>query len=179
MSFECAQQFVKMMKTNPDLRDKVSKINNLESLKKVCDPEKFNFDQCDLTKAMAACMEEMGSSDCGCTEDQISITPQQKPKQKPEQTKEQHTSQKLDDATQILIAVGAATAANCIPCFEHMYCKAGSMKISDEKIQQAVDIASKVKTGASLAIKDSIKEFMNDEAQAKEQGCCVAEGQCC
>ena len=30
----------------------------------------------------------------------------------------------LADNVQVLIAIGAATAANCIPCFEHLYEKA-------------------------------------------------------
>ena len=157
------------MKSNPDFRNKISNIKNFDSLKGVLDLNGFDFNQCDLTTAMAACMDEMAKSANACEQKSAGTCEQ----------KSATSDLKLDKTTQTLIAIGAATAANCIPCFEHIYCQAGSMKISDEQIQAAVDIASKVKTGASLAIKGAINEFMNKDVQAGEQECCMAESSCC
>lgn len=80
-----------------------------------------------------------------------------------------------------LIAIGAATAANCIPCFEHMYFKAGALSLTPTQIAEAVDIASKVKTGASMAIKDAINELMGGEKEPEAKNCCVAaaDASCC
>jgi hypothetical protein len=177
MTFKCAEQFVKEMKNNPDLREKISKVKNCKSLKEALNLNGFDFNQNDLTKAMVTCMEEAANSGCGVDQKSTGAC---------EQTsaggcghESAASGLKLDKTTQTLIAVGAATAANCIPCFEHIYCQAGSMKISDEQIQAAVDIGSKVKTGASLAIKGAIKEFMSNEAEAGEQECCTEAASCC
>lgn len=68
----------------------------------------------------------------------------------------------MNEKTKILISIGAATAANCIPCFEHLYFKAHNMKIDDSEIKETVDIAIKVKNGANIAIKSAITDIMND-----------------
>jgi hypothetical protein len=65
-----------------------------------------------------------------------------------------------DDKIVTLICLGAATAANCIPCFEHLYEKAHLAGLTEKEIQGAVQLASMVKKGAHLAIKSSIDELM-------------------
>jgi alkylhydroperoxidase/carboxymuconolactone decarboxylase family protein YurZ len=47
----------------------------------------------------------------------------------------------LEDKIENLIAIGAATAANCIPCFEHLYEKAINSGITIAQINRASDIA--------------------------------------
>lgn len=169
MTFKCAEQFVKEMKNNPDLRKKIGKIKNCDSLKEVLKHSGFDFNQNDLTKAMAACMEDTAesagppeSSDSGCGTGQACSD----------------ADFKMDETIQTLIAVGAATAANCVPCIEHLYLKSGSMGINEKLIQEAIDIGSKVKTGASLAIKSTIKELMSGESEAEEKDCCT-KASCC
>ena len=49
--------------------------------------------------------------------------------------------QVLPDNIENLIAIGAATAANCIPCFEHLYEKAINSGITIAQINRASDIA--------------------------------------
>jgi alkylhydroperoxidase/carboxymuconolactone decarboxylase family protein YurZ len=71
----------------------------------------------------------------------------------------------MDEKTKVLISLGAATAANCIPCFEHYYGKTGALGISAEEIQETVDIASQVKKGAHMAIKNSINSLMGQKKQ--------------
>ncbi len=68
----------------------------------------------------------------------------------------------MDEKKGILISIGAAAAVNCIPCFEHLYFHAKSLKLEDKEILEAVDIAVKVKNGAHVAIKSSIDEIMDD-----------------
>ena len=45
----------------------------------------------------------------------------------------------LEDKIENLIAIGAATAANCIPCFEHLYEKAINSGITLAEIKRASD----------------------------------------
>ncbi len=69
----------------------------------------------------------------------------------------------MDEKTKIMISLGAATACNCIPCFEHLYYHAKSLEISDKSIQAIVDISTKVKNGAHIAIKSTIDETLSNK----------------
>ena len=66
----------------------------------------------------------------------------------------------LQDKIENLIAIGAATAANCIPCFEHLYEKAINSGITLAEIKRASDIAGQVKKGAHIALTNSINELI-------------------
>ena len=70
----------------------------------------------------------------------------------------------MDEKTSLLISLGASTAANCIPCFEHYHKKASAAGLTSEEILEAVELASKVKSGAHLAMRNSIKGFIGQEA---------------
>ncbi len=78
----------------------------------------------------------------------------------------------MDEKTKILISLGAATAANCIPCFEHLYYQAQSLKLNSEEIQETVDIAAKVKSGAHIALKSSINNIMGDKQEQTNPETC-------
>ncbi len=160
MSFKCAKQFVEAMKSNPDLRKKMSKIKTCDSLKETLKCNGFDFNQNDLTKAMAACMSEIAGSGRGAGQECSDA------------------DFKMDETIQTLIAIGAATAANCIPCLEHYYFKSGSLGINDELIREAFDIGSKVKTGAALAIKGTLKELLDGDVEAEQKECC-SKASCC
>lgn len=69
----------------------------------------------------------------------------------------------MEERTKLLIALSAATAANCIPCFEHLYCEAGVAGLTSEEIQEVVDLATKVKNGAHIALKNSIQDMMGSD----------------
>jgi alkylhydroperoxidase/carboxymuconolactone decarboxylase family protein YurZ len=69
----------------------------------------------------------------------------------------------MEERTSILICIGAATAANCIPCFEHFFGKAQEAGLTDEEIREAVDLASQVKKGAHMALRNSISKVMSQE----------------
>ncbi len=67
----------------------------------------------------------------------------------------------MDERTRVLVCIGAATAANCIPCFEHYFEKAKGAGLSNEEIQEAADLASQVKKGAHLALRNTISTLMD------------------
>jgi alkylhydroperoxidase/carboxymuconolactone decarboxylase family protein YurZ len=69
----------------------------------------------------------------------------------------------LEDKIENLIAIGAATAANCIPCFEHLYEKAINSGITTAQIKRASDIAELVKKGAHIALTNSVNELIGIE----------------
>ncbi len=69
----------------------------------------------------------------------------------------------MDERTRLLISLGAATAANCIPCFEHYFGKAKVAGLTTDEIEEAVDLASQVKKGAHMAIKNCINGLMGEE----------------
>jgi alkylhydroperoxidase/carboxymuconolactone decarboxylase family protein YurZ len=74
-----------------------------------------------------------------------------------------------DEKIVTLICLGAATAANCIPCFEHLYEKAQQAGLTEKEIQGAAQLASIVKKGAHLAIKSSIDELIGTDFEAHEE----------
>ena len=84
----------------------------------------------------------------------------------------------MDERTTILISLGAATAANCVPCFEHYSRKAEDLNLTAEDIQEAVDLASKVKSGAQIAMRGSIAKIIGQETQ-EVSSCCEKSGNSC
>lgn len=87
--------------------------------------------------------------------------------------------QVLEDKIEKLIAIGAATAANCIPCFEHLYEKAINSGITLAEIKRASDIAGLVKKGAHIALTNSVNELIGIEetndlpcGQSANKSCC-------
>jgi AhpD family alkylhydroperoxidase len=85
----------------------------------------------------------------------------------------------MDGKTSLLICLGASTAANCIPCFEHYHKKASAAGLTSEEILEAVELADKVKSGAHLAMRNSIKSFIGQETSpatcvlgSSKRSCC-------
>jgi alkylhydroperoxidase/carboxymuconolactone decarboxylase family protein YurZ len=85
----------------------------------------------------------------------------------------------MDEKTSVLICLGAATAANCVPCFEHYLKKAKGLNLSSEEILEAADLASKVKNGAHLVMRSGIKTFMGIEKASDPCACGPGKGTCC
>ena len=69
----------------------------------------------------------------------------------------------LVEKADVLIAIGAATAANCIPCFEHLYEEAVTSGITPAEIKRASQIAGLVKKGAHTAISSSIDDLIGSK----------------
>ena len=88
--------------------------------------------------------------------------------------------QVLEDKIENLIAIGDATAAHCIPCFEHLYEKAINSGITLAKIKQLSDIAGMVKKGAHIALTNNINQLIGIEGthdlpcdQTANKSCCA------
>ncbi len=85
----------------------------------------------------------------------------------------------LEEKIEHLIAIGAATASNCIPCFEHLYENAITSGLTVEQIKRASDIAGQVKKGAHIALTNSVNELIGGVEtvdmpcmQATSRSCC-------
>jgi len=66
----------------------------------------------------------------------------------------------IDERTRLLINIGAAMAANCIPCFEHYYGKAVAAGIDAGEITERREAAASVSKGAHLALRNRINDIM-------------------
>ena len=51
----------------------------------------------------------------------------------------------MDEKTELLICLGAATAANCVPCFDYYFKKASAAGITAEEVRKGVELACKIK----------------------------------
>ena len=85
----------------------------------------------------------------------------------------------LEEKIEILICLGAATAANCIPCFEHLYEKAHAIGLTVDEIRKASDLAAQVKKGAHFALQNSMNEILGVDRQydlpcgpSSKESCC-------
>ena len=76
----------------------------------------------------------------------------------------------MDEKTEIMIALGIAIGVNCIPCFDHLYSKSQEIKLDEDEVRAIAEIASKVKNGASIFMKNTIAETLGD-TPASEQPC--------
>jgi alkylhydroperoxidase/carboxymuconolactone decarboxylase family protein YurZ len=72
----------------------------------------------------------------------------------------------MDEKTKLLVCLGAATAANCIPCFEYYYEKAQAAGLASEDIQEAVESAYKIKNNINMLMKNSIRRLTGQEGDA-------------
>jgi len=77
----------------------------------------------------------------------------------------------MDEKIEIMIALGIAIGVNCIPCFDHLYSKSQEIKLDEDEVRAIAEIASKVKNGASIFMKNTIAETLGD-TPASEQPCC-------
>lgn len=84
----------------------------------------------------------------------------------------------MNEHTEIFIALGAATAANCGPCFEHYFSRAEKLGIDKEDIQKTVDIAVKVRGGAHMVMKGAIQKAMKHNGTPGESCCSGASTSC-
>ena len=85
----------------------------------------------------------------------------------------------MDEKTSLLICLGASAAANCIPCFEHYHKKASAAGLTSEEILEAVELANKVKSGAHLVMRNSIKNYLGQETPSSSCRCAPSQSSCC
>jgi hypothetical protein len=85
----------------------------------------------------------------------------------------------MDRKQEVMIALGAAIGANCIPCFDHLYAKAKELKLDDNDISTAIETAYKVKNGATLFLKNAVSEVSGMESTVEGPCCEAASGSGC
>lgn len=75
-----------------------------------------------------------------------------------------------------LVAIGAAIACNCEPCFKYHYDQARKLGVSDLDMRYAVDLAQKVKDTPARAMLNLAERYLGPatvETKAAANSCCV------
>ena len=86
----------------------------------------------------------------------------------------------MERQTEVMIALGAAIGANCIPCFDFLYGKAKETGLADEEIRKVVETAFKVKNGAQAFLKSAVAETAGQAPTETDDPCCASTaGGCC
>lgn len=67
------------------------------------------------------------------------------------------------DAVAELVAIGAAIAANCEPCFKYHFQQARKLGVSREDMMRAVETAQCVKETPAKAMLQLARRFLEDE----------------
>jgi AhpD family alkylhydroperoxidase len=89
----------------------------------------------------------------------------------------------FSDAVAELVAIGAAIASNCEPCFKHHYDKARKLGVSPDDMWAAVTLAQNVKDTPAKVVLDLADRYLRQGASpvapattgaaaAKSGGCC-------
>jgi AhpD family alkylhydroperoxidase len=87
------------------------------------------------------------------------------------------------DAVAELVAIGAAIASNCEPCFKYHYDKARKLSVSRDDMWAAVTLAQNVKNAPARAMLDLAERYLHQGASpaapapaaaaaTKSGGCC-------
>ena len=90
----------------------------------------------------------------------------------------------ITDAVRELVAIGAAIASNCEPCFKHHYNEARKLGVSKEDMRLAVDLAQAVKDSPARSIL-ALADNMLSAPQRVDIPCCSGSesigsgGKCC
>jgi AhpD family alkylhydroperoxidase len=77
-----------------------------------------------------------------------------------------------------LVAIGAAIAANCEPCFEYHYAQAKKLGVCPRDMARAVAMAQAVKEAPARSILALAKRTLGCSASPQEAGA-PTEGTCC
>jgi AhpD family alkylhydroperoxidase len=75
-----------------------------------------------------------------------------------------------------LVAMGAAIASNCEPCFKYHYDQARKLGVSGLDMRYAVDLAQKVKDTPARAMLNLAERYLGpatQETKAAASSCCV------
>jgi len=79
-------------------------------------------------------------------------------------------------AVRELVAIGAAIAANCEPCFRYHYAEALKLGVTREAMAEAVAVAQTVKDSPAQAMLDLADRYLNarpaDDSEDEPAGCC-------
>ena len=84
----------------------------------------------------------------------------------------------FDERVAELVALGAAIAANCEPCFRYHHRRAAELGIANEDMIQAVDVALRVKDQPAQAMVRLARKHLLPDAVSAD-GCCGGGDGCC
>jgi len=79
------------------------------------------------------------------------------------------------DAVKELVALGAAVASNCEPCFKFHFGKARKLGVSKEDIRLTVDMAQAVKDTPARSVITLAEKYLG-EPRLQESPCCSGPG---
>ena len=68
----------------------------------------------------------------------------------------------MDDRLKELIAIGAATTANCVPCLKFHYEKASKLGVTVEEAKEAIEVGRLVRRGAARTWDKEADRLVND-----------------
>lgn len=87
----------------------------------------------------------------------------------------------MSESVKTLVAIGAAMASNCEPCFRHHYDAARSLGVSKEDMREAVNVALAVKSSPHRKVVETAERYLalevspskgNDPCACGASGCC-------
>ncbi len=82
----------------------------------------------------------------------------------------------MDEKTRLLVSLGVAVAANCVPCFEHFLGKTEAAGLTLKEIREATEIADQVKNGARITIMKSNRGMIGEGTSPcnskSDRSCC-------
>lgn len=88
----------------------------------------------------------------------------------------------MTEATTELVAIGAAMAANCEPCFRHHFDQAHKLGVSREDMRKAVDVALAVKAAPHRKVVETADRYLaqpGSETAGAGEGCACGSSSCC
>ncbi|MDZ7662084.1 carboxymuconolactone decarboxylase family protein [Thiohalophilus sp.] len=78
----------------------------------------------------------------------------------------------LSERDKELVAIGAAIGSNCIPCIEYHIPAAQKAGIEDHELNEAIEIANKVKNVPAKKVYEAALEMLSGKSDASNNGTC-------
>jgi AhpD family alkylhydroperoxidase len=88
----------------------------------------------------------------------------------------------MTEAVTELVAIGAAIAASCEPCFRHHFDAAHKLGISREDMREAVNVALAVKATPHRKVVETADRYLAPSepgSDAASEGCACGTSGCC
>ena len=86
----------------------------------------------------------------------------------------------MSESVKELVAIGAAMASNCEPCFRYHYDMARSLGVSREDMLEAVNVALAVKATPHKKVVETAERYLAKETVAPDgREACACGGQSC
>lgn len=77
----------------------------------------------------------------------------------------------ITDAVTELVAIGAAMACNCEPCFKYHFDKARKLGVSNDDMRKAVNTALSVKAAPHWKVVETAERYLSAMTPPESDGC--------